>query len=148
MSIISTNLSLFELEVESLVNPINCIGVMGRGIALEFKKRYPKEYHIYREMCEGGKIEVGSVIQVKSSNGKGIVLFPTKEDWRNPSKIEWVEEGLKSLANLIINHNIASIALPLIGCGLGGLKEGDVIPLIDKYLGNLSCKVYLSHFKP
>jgi O-acetyl-ADP-ribose deacetylase (regulator of RNase III) len=124
---------------EYIVNPVNCVGVMGKGLALQVKLKYPNVFRVYKEACNKGLVKVGKMLVVDN-----IINFPTKQDWRNPSKLEWIESGLKDLRQLIIDRNIQSISIPKLGCGLGGLDWHDVKPLIDKYLSGLNCTILLS----
>ena len=128
--------SIFNRKIGVIVNPVNCVGVMGGGLALQFKQRYPEMFELYRSVCRNRAIKPGGLhIYLCEKESRYIVNFPTKDDWRNPSKLEYVEEGLKALANYPFSSSIAnSIAVPALGCGLGGLKLKDVQPLIEKYL--------------
>ncbi len=135
--------NIFESKAEAIVNAVNTIGVMGKGIALEFKKRYPYNFKEYKTACDNGELIIGTVLAVKETNGKTIVNFPTKQHWKDASKYEYVEMGLKALKDAIIRHNLNSIALPALGCGLGGLKWEMVKQLIDKELGLLAIEVFV-----
>ena len=122
---------------EALVNTVNCVGVMGKGIALEFKKAYPMNFHDYRDACERGEITPGRMRVFETFelvNPRYIVNFPTKRHWRDPSRIGDINEGLSDLARIIDERRIQSIALPALGCGLGGLNWLDVRPLIENAL--------------
>jgi O-acetyl-ADP-ribose deacetylase (regulator of RNase III) len=126
---------LLNDNAAALVNTVNCVGVMGKGIALQFKNKYPANYRIYKKACDEGRVCTGKM-HVVCFHNLVIINFPTKEDWRNPSKLEWVEEGLQQLAKVIKMHRIKSIAIPALGCSNGGLDWDGVKPLIEKYLGN------------
>jgi O-acetyl-ADP-ribose deacetylase (regulator of RNase III) len=117
--------NLLEANVEALVNTVNTVGVMGKGIALMFKERFPKNYREY-------------VAASKMSGPKLVINFPTKKHWRYPTKIEWVREGLVALSEVIQEKQISSIAVPPLGCGNGGLNWSDVRPLVEEYLGDLT----------
>lgn len=117
---------------EVLVNPVNCVGVMGRGLALEFKQRYPAMFKSYKEECDLKHIKIGKVWLF--GENPIIVCFPTKLHWRDPSKIEWIEQGLIDLRQQILAYGIQSINLPMLGCGLGGLNEVEVSCLVTKHL--------------
>lgn len=128
---------LFEEDVEALVNSVNCVGVMGRGIALQFKQVYPANYKAYRAACERNEVQPGSMFVFKTghvSHPHYIINFPTKRDWRNKSRIEDIESGLEDLAAVIREFNINSIAVPPLGSDLGKLDWSDVRPLIEDTL--------------
>ena len=120
---------LLKSDAEALVNTVNCVGVMGKGIALKFKKQYPNMFNSYRSVCYNKKLIPGHLHYFKEKN-KIIINFPTKNNWRNPSKIEYVKDGLISLIKLIKNLNLKSIAIPMLGCGNGGLDWKEVNTLI------------------
>lgn len=132
--------NLLEAEVEAVVNTVNTVGVMGKGIALMFKERYPENMREYAAACQAKKVQTGKmfITETKELVGpKWIVNFPTKRHWRNPSKIEWVKEGLKDLRNFLLEQSIASIAIPPLGAGNGKLDWAVVKPEIEKALGGL-----------
>ncbi|MCC6552175.1 MAG: macro domain-containing protein, partial [Polyangiaceae bacterium] len=108
-------------------------GVMGKGIALQFKKAFPENFEAYRRECDAGRMQVGKVLVVQLDNvlHRFVVNFPTKKHWRNPSKIEYIEAGLADLAARVRELGIRSIAVPPLGCGNGGLAWSDVRPLIE-----------------
>lgn len=128
--------TIFEVEsdVQTLVNTINCVGVMGKGIALEFKNRYPAMFDKYKSFCDKGVFKPGVLWIYKADDGKWVLNFPTKVDWKNPSEIEYIEEGLKKFVEIWEDKGIKSIAFPLLGCSNGGLNPDEVIPLMEKYL--------------
>lgn len=128
--------TVFNTKADVLVNTVNCFGVMGAGIALEFKLRYPEMFIKYEEMCKNNEYKVGRPRLYKGEN-TSILNFPTKNHWRAPSKIEWIEEGLKYFAENYKKANIKSIAFPKLGTNNGGLSWEIVKPLMEKYLGNL-----------
>ena len=123
--------SIFDADVQALVNPVNCVGVMGKGLALEFKKRFPKNYEFYKQCCYDGYLRPGIVIN-KLENDKMIFHFPTKDHWKDPSHLDYIRDGLPQLAGYLDNFNYESVALPALGCGLGGLNMRDVLPLIHR----------------
>ena len=135
---------IFKSEAECIVNPVNCIGVMGKGLALKFKRKYNKMFIDYVMRCREGQVKTGQPYLYKAE-GRLILNFPTKQHWRDPSKLEYIEAGLKYFARNYRTWGITSIAFPKIGCGCGGLDwEKDVKPLMYKYLGNLEdITVYL-----
>ncbi|PEZ55075.1 MULTISPECIES: type II toxin-antitoxin system antitoxin DNA ADP-ribosyl glycohydrolase DarG [Bacillus cereus group] len=137
-------------QVEAIINTVNCVGVMGKGIALEFKKRYPENFHIYKNKCFSKELTIGKsfIYEIPyNEKTKFIINFPTKLHWRNPSKIEYIEKGLDNLIKLIAEYDIKSIAMPALGCGNGNLDWGIVKPLIEKKLGVLNdIKIFI--FEP
>lgn len=147
------NGNLFGSKTDALVNPVNCKGVMGKGIALEFKKRFPECIQPYKEACVAGKLAPGILLFVQlivqpdlfGIRRPGVILFPTKNHWRDKSRIEWIEQGLVYLRNNYCQWGIKSLAMPQIGCGLGGLEWGDVKPLIEKCFSGepIEVEIYL-----
>ena len=135
---------IFKSEAECIVNPVNCIGVMGKGLALKFKKKYNKMFIDYVMRCREGQVKTGQPYLYKAE-GRLILNFPTKQHWRDPSKLEYIEAGLKYFARNYRTWEITSIAFPKLGCGCGGLDwEKDVKPLMYKYLGDFEdITVYL-----
>jgi O-acetyl-ADP-ribose deacetylase (regulator of RNase III) len=132
--------NLLDAPVEAVVNTVNTVGVMGKGIALMFKERFPKNYHEYVDASKTGAIQIGKmfVSATDELNGpKWVINFPTKKHWRHPTKIEWVREGLVALKDVIREKRITSIAIPPLGCGNGGLNWSDVRPLIEESLADL-----------
>ncbi len=132
--------NLLEAQAEALVNTVNEVGVMGKGIALMFKDAFPENTKQYVKACERGEVRVGHVFVTANESLVGprwIINFPTKKHWRNPSKLEWVREGLVDLARVIRENGIHSIALPPLGCGNGGLNWRDVRPAIESALSGI-----------
>ena len=133
---------MLSAETEALVNTVNTVGVMGKGIALQFKDQYPNNFAAYHAACKAKQVEVGKMFvfeeQPMIGDKKIIINFPTKKDWKHKSKIEYVESGLKDLAKVIEERRIKSIAMPPLGCGNGGLDWGGVKVLIEKYLSGLT----------
>jgi len=169
------NGNIFDTTCETIVNTVNCVGVMGKGIALECKKRYPDMYDEYVKRCgcslqQGGDLFFWNnpdfygdisknifAVETKCEH-HNILCFATKEDWRNNSRIEWIERGLKKFAENEITflshmtgtlktkkywdaYNIKSIAFPKLGCSNGNLRWEDVKPLMIKYLKDLPIKI-------
>ena len=130
--------TIFEYEVDAIVNPVNCVGVMGAGLALAFRTLLPQNYVEYRKYCDSKLLKPGRLF-VTSNQGvyKHVVNFATKDHFQTPSKLEWVQSGLEDLVKVISDFKITSIAVPALGAGLGGLNFEDVQPLIEKHLGNL-----------
>jgi O-acetyl-ADP-ribose deacetylase (regulator of RNase III) len=135
--------NLFESPAQVLVNTVNTVGVMGRGIAKEFKRIYPEMFEKYRDLCERDQFDIGQLILYKSPN-KWVLNFPTKKHWRYPSKPEYIEKGLKKIVLEYKNAGIHSISFPPLGCGNGELDfESQVKPLMEKYLKNLPIYVFI-----
>ena len=129
--------SIFDSKAEALINPVNCVGVMGAGLALAFKKRYPLNFQFYKDLCDFGALRLGHPlmyfeVNAEKTDYKFIVNFPTKHHWRDKSILESISYGLVMLDNLIHIYDIKEVAMPALGCGLGGLDWGDVKPLIYK----------------
>lgn len=134
--------SIFQTEAMALVNPVNCVGVMGKGLALEFKKRAPEMFERYAAVCKAKKLKPG-ILHYYSAEDCLVVNFPTKVDWRNPSELDYIEQGLRTFRKNYAKRNISSVAFPPLGCGLGGLKWTDVKALMEKYLSDLPIDVYI-----
>src|ERR1044072_852194 len=132
--------NLLDADVEAVVNTVNTYGVMGKGIALMFKERFPKNFKEYAAACKAGQVRVGAMLVTSVDELGGprwVVNFPTKEHWRPPTKLEWVRDGLAALKEVIREKQIRSIAVPPLGCGNGGLDWAVVRPLIEDALGEL-----------
>ena len=125
---------LFKSSAQTLVNTVNCVGAMGKGIALEFKKRYPAMYERYKELCNQGHIKIGSLWLYKADDGKWILNFPTKDDWRNPSDIDYIVQGLDKFIATYKQKGITSIAFPMLGCNNGGLDKATVLMMMKMHL--------------
>jgi O-acetyl-ADP-ribose deacetylase (regulator of RNase III) len=125
--------NLLEARVEALVNTVNTEGVMGKGIALQFKKAFPTSYDPYRKECDAGRMQIGKVLVVHLGTlvPRYIIHFPTKKHWRSRSKLDYVKQGLVDLVVQVRALGIRSIAIPPLGCGNGGLDWSDVRPLIE-----------------
>ena len=138
MTIISTKGDLLkQQDVDAIVNTVNCVGVMGKGIALQFKKKWPENFKAYAAACKQGDVKLGQMFTFELgalATPRYIINFPTKGHWRSASKLEDIESGLKSLVDNIQNKNIKSIAIPPLGSGLGGLSWIEVKKLIFAYL--------------
>jgi O-acetyl-ADP-ribose deacetylase (regulator of RNase III) len=133
--------NLLEAETEALVNAVNVAGVMGKGLALQFKRAFPENFRAYRRACENGELQLGRVFVHRNSSPQGprfIVNFPTKGHWRDASRLEDIDAGLRSLVRAIRDLKIRSIAVPPLGCGLGGLPWTDVRPRIEAALEPLT----------
>jgi O-acetyl-ADP-ribose deacetylase (regulator of RNase III) len=140
MMITFTAGNLLEADVEAMVNTVNTVGVMGKGVALMFKEAFPENFRAYQHACKEKRVRLGEVFATERKDllgPKWIINFPTKGHWRYPSKIEWVQEGLNDLARFIQDKKISSIAVPPLGSGNGGLNWSEVRPLIEASLGSL-----------
>lgn len=132
---------LFASEAQTLVNTVNCVGVMGKGVALEFKKRFPRMVRDYEGRCARGEVKLGEPYLYADESGTHIVNFPTKDHWRSSSRLVDVERGLDHLAAHITEWGITSMALPPLGCGNGGLAWSEVGPLIHGKLSRLPIEI-------
>ena len=131
MSIERATGNLLEAEVDALVNTVNTAGVMGKGLALQFKKAFPEVFHDYEAACKRDEVIVGRMhVSRRPAAPRFIINFPTKKHWRGKSKLEFIRAGLIDLVAQIESLGIESIAIPPLGCGLGGLSWADVEPLI------------------
>lgn len=133
MSIIYNSGNIFDSEAEALVNPVNCVGVMGKGLALQFKQRFPSNYEAYKYECSQNNLKIG-LLFCYEENSKLIINFPTKTHWKQKSELQYIDKGLIALQDLLTKIPINSIAIPPLGCGLGGLNWTEVKPLIFKHM--------------
>lgn len=141
---------LLSADAEALVNTVNCVGVMGKGIALQFKKAFPDNFKDYSRACERKEVRPGEMFVTErlDDNPKYIINFPTKRHWRARSRLSDVASGLTALADQIRRREIHSIAMPALGCGHGGLEWEEVRSLIERMLGELSTDVRIVVFEP
>ncbi len=142
--------NLLDAPVDALVNTVNTVGVMGKGIALMFKEAFPENFRAYEDACKREEIRVGQMFVTESSRFDGprwIINFPSKKHWRQPSKLEWITEGLEDLRRVIVERGIKTIALPPLGCGNGGLEWAVVRPEIERALAPLA-DVEIQVFEP
>ncbi|GAA3988673.1 macro domain-containing protein [Thermobifida alba] len=131
---------LLDADVDALVNAVNTVGVMGKGIALQFKRAFPENYRDYRAACERGEVTVGRMhvhALARPGRPRFVVNFPTKRHWRSPSRLDDIESGLAALRDTITALSIGSVAVPPLGCGHGGLSWAEVRPLVERALGDL-----------
>lgn len=138
--------NLLEDSAEAYVNTVNTVGVMGKGIALQFKQAFPDVFKQYAKDCKKGLVQIGKmhVVEVQGlTTPKYVINFPTKEHWRHPSKLEYIQKGLIDLVKVVQDLEIKSIALPPLGCGNGGLDWREVRPLILETFQSLNVKVNL-----
>ncbi|MFG6095046.1 macro domain-containing protein [Leptothoe sp. ISB3NOV94-8A] len=141
---------ILKTEADALVNTVNCVGVMGRGIALQFRKAYPENFKAYKKNCDANQVRPGAMF-VHDLNSlyppRYIINFPTKRHWKNKSQIEDIQSGLEDLVTVVRDRQIRSIAIPPLGCGLGGLNWAQVRELIiDAFQALPDVKVLL--FEP
>lgn len=132
--------NLLAADTQALVNTVNTVGVMGKGIALQFKEAFPENFRAYADACKKGEVVVGRMFVTETLRLDGprwIINFPTKKDWRHPSKLEYVEAGLKDLVKVLRERHIESVALPPLGCGHGGLDWAMVRSLITAAMEEL-----------
>jgi len=132
--------NLLDADVEALVNTVNTVGVMGKGVALMFKEAFPRNFKEYEAACKRKEVRVGRMFVTETGELMGpkwIINFPTKEHWRQRTKMQWITEGLKDLRRVIEEKKIRSVAVPPLGCGNGGLDWQDVRPAIEDALGCL-----------
>jgi O-acetyl-ADP-ribose deacetylase (regulator of RNase III) len=132
--------NLLDAPVEALVNTVNTVGVMGKGIALMFKEAFPENFRAYEDACEHKEVKIGRMFVTESRTFSGprwIINFPTKKHWRQPSKLDWITEGLGDLRKVIQENAIRSIALPPLGAGNGGLDWSEVRPEVERALSGL-----------
>jgi O-acetyl-ADP-ribose deacetylase (regulator of RNase III) len=145
MMIVFKKGNLLEDPAEALVNTVNTVGVMGKGIALQFKNAFSENYRRYRDACAGGKFRTGQLLVVRDVNllygEKLIINFPTKEDWKNPSRYEYIESGLSMLAAWLKENPVSSLAMPALGCGNGGLEWERIKKMITWQLGSLPVNI-------
>jgi O-acetyl-ADP-ribose deacetylase (regulator of RNase III) len=142
--------NILDSPAEALVNTVNCVGVMGRGIALQFKAAFPKNFTAYAAACDRGEVQPGRMFVFdlqQLTSPRYIINFPTKRHWRGKSRIEDIESGLHALSQEIRERKIKSIAIPPLGSGLGGLDWKSVRPLIERALAPLS-DVSITVFEP
>ena len=132
--------NIFTQKTAAIVNPVNTVGVMGKGLAKEFKLRYPDNYKAYAQACRTGRISPSRPLVFELETGEAprfIINMATKRHWRDNSKLSDIDQGLKALAEILQSEKIKSLALPAIGAGLGNLRWEDVKALIEKRLAHL-----------
>lgn len=132
---------LFESQAAALVNTVNCVGVMGKGVAQEFKKRFPAMFDDYRARCDAERVQLGEPYLYRDASGHAIINFPTKGHWRSPSRLADIERGLDYFAEHAAQWGLTSVAMPPLGCGNGGLEWADVGPMIWRKLHALPIDV-------
>lgn len=141
--------NIFNSKCQTIVNTVNCVGVMGKGIAQVHKLRNPDMYMEYKEHCKNKLIKPGVLwLYNKTPNSPWILNFPTKFHWKYPSKIEWIENGLKKFIETYNQKGITSIAFPLLGTHNGGLDTEVVKKIMNKYLGNCNIEIEIYDYDP
>lgn len=128
---------IFSANAEALVNAVNCVGVMGRGIALQFRRAFPANYEAYKAACGRGEVRPGELFIYdieQFTNPRHIINFPTKDHWKDGSRMEYIDSGLEALVREVRRLGIRSVAIPPLGCGLGGLRWSEVRPRIGEAL--------------
>ncbi|MBL7794548.1 MAG: macro domain-containing protein [Saprospiraceae bacterium] len=141
--------NLLAAQVEALVNTVNTVGVMGKGIALQFREQFPENYKQYRTALKNGELRIGKMFvseMQRVDQLRYIINFPTKEHWKNPSQMAYIREGLQDLRRVLLEKNIRSVAIPPLGCGNGGLDWNEVRPLIEAAIGDLDMEIVI--FEP
>jgi len=142
-----THGNILRIEAEALVNTVNCVGFMGKGIALQFKKAYPDNYDAYKKACDAGEMKPGHMFIFETwsmINPKYVINFPTKRHWKGNSRLDDIKDGLKALVEDVKRLGMRSIAIPPLGCGLGGLQWQVVRPMIENAFAELpAVKVFL-----
>ena len=138
--------NLLDAEVDALVNTVNTVGVMGKGIAATFKQLYPEMYREYRQLCQAGKLDIGKLYIYRTPN-KIVVNFPTKKHWREKSRVEYIETGLQKFVEYYADYGISSVSFPRLGCGHGELDwRRQVQPIMERCLEELPIPVYIHVF--
>ena len=133
---------LFESGADALVNAVNTVGIMGKGLAWQFKNKFPLSFEDYKQACSAGRLSPGGLHIAKLGDEPIIINFATKSDWKLPSKIEYIENGCIELKKYLTRHpNVKSVAMPALGCGNGGLVWGDVRKVIEKHLMNIPTQI-------
>jgi O-acetyl-ADP-ribose deacetylase (regulator of RNase III) len=139
--------NIFNTDCQTIVNTINCLGVMGAGIAFEFRLRYPSMYDRYKVLCKEEKIQIGLLWIYSINEQKKILNFPTKYDWKKSTKIEYLEKGLNKFVNTYKTKNITSIAFPFLGANNGGLSKDESFLIMKKYLIKCDIPIEIWHYE-
>jgi O-acetyl-ADP-ribose deacetylase (regulator of RNase III) len=138
--------SLLKSKAQTVVNTVNTVGVMGKGLAAAFKQRYPAMFERYKILCDTDQLKIGNLWLWKSSD-QWVLNFPTKTHWRFPSKLEYIERGLEKFVAEYETRGITEVSFPRLGCGNGGLKWKDVRPLMERYLSKLPIQIYIHDYE-
>lgn len=149
MAIIRISGNIFNSKAQTIVNTVNCVGVMGKGIALVYKLRYPDMYKQYKDYCDKGLLKPGTLwLYSNNISSSKILNFPTKSHWKYPSKVEWIEMGLKKFVDTYEAKGITSIAFPLLGTHNGGLPIDLIASLMEKYLSGCNIPIEIYNYDP
>lgn len=132
--------NLLDSTMHALVNPVNCVGVAGKGLALAFKEKYPRNFEAYKLACQFKGIAIGTCYTYIMPN-RIIINFPTKTNWRYPSRLKYIIEGLHDLRSVITQYKIRGIAIPALGCGNGSLNWEDVKAILEGELGHVTIPI-------
>jgi O-acetyl-ADP-ribose deacetylase (regulator of RNase III) len=139
--------NIMDSSAEALVNTVNTVGVMGKGIALQFKQAFPHNFNVYKQACVNGQLKTGQILAVKDSDlllgDRLIINFPTKSHWKMPSRYEYVESGLIALVAYLRDNPVKSLAMPALGCGNGGLDWVKVRTMIEDHLSGLDISIWV-----
>src|SRR5215469_16997219 len=136
-------MDIFASQAQTLVNAVNCAGVMGKGLALAFKRRFPAMYADYVARCKADQVRLGEPYLFRCDTPPWIVNFPTKQHWRSPSSTEDIMAGLLYLQRHYREWGITALAVPALGCGLGGLDWDEMRPIFETHLARLDIAVEL-----
>jgi len=139
--------NIFTTKCTTIVNTVNCVGVMGAGIAYECRLRYPEMYEKYQALCKNNLLQIGTLWIYKASD-KNILNFPTKTDWKQPSRIEYLEKGLQKFVDTYKEKEITSIAFPLLGASHGGLTQEQSLSTMQRYLFPCDIEIEIWNFDP
>ena len=139
--------NIFNAQTDAIVNPVNCVGVMGAGLAKVFKQKFPSNFATYKQACDEG-LQPGELI-ISEANGntpRYIINLPTKDHWRDPSEWQYIQKGLVSLKEQSLDMGITSLAMPALGCGLGGLEFEMLVPMVKDIFLNVDFDILI--FRP
>lgn len=141
------NGDILSSSCEGIINTVNTQGIMGKGLALLYRQKYPEMFKVYRKACLNKEVKTGFMHVWKVSNqDKWIINFPTKQHWRNPSQLEWIIEGLQDLVKVVKENKIKSLGIPPLGCGLGGLHwyqvKKEIVQVCEQYLSDIKIEIY------
>lgn len=135
--------SIFDVGADAIVNPVNCVGVMGAGLAKRFKKEYPEMFLEYKALCDSGILRIGRMYVWKDeSSGKYIINFPTKKHWEERTYVDYLEEGFQELVKMSEALMLKKVAIPALGCGLGGLSFVDFYKVAKNHLSKSSVQFF------
>lgn len=148
ISIVKGN--LFSSKCQTLVNTVNCVGVMGAGIALEFKLRYPEMFVRYVEHCRNKQIDIGKLWLYKppQADKQWVLNFPTKRDWKHPSRVEYLQKGLQRFVETYQQRGIQSIAFPILGSQNGKIPESESVAIMARYLYRCDVDIEIYRYSP